>query len=273
MSMVANSATIIGLYWVRSLGHLSPSVAYVIMGICSGMPAIVVVVMKCGELRIVKRRIMQDFRTDWKFARWIFWSAGTTTFGTHVVPWLVLLWHDKSEVAVVGVLLTITGIIRPAIVAANQYLLPKLANHYSRKGSASTLKVGLVALAAMAAAMALYVFVMVIWGGQIVEVVYTDRYQGHGSALLAMAVAVAFGGMVIPLKALLQVLNRPNVDFLGSVLGAVTKVAAGICVIPWHGVFGASTAIALGNLMVLGVDGFGVSRRVRHAWNCPPTDN
>ncbi len=260
MSLVANFATLIGLYWVYSSGHLSATVAYVVLGSCSALPALLAILSRRDEIVFQKNQVVRDLKMDWCFGRWLLISVVANNFGSHSMPWLLLLFYGRENVAIMGILIAITGLVRPIIAGFDSYLVPKLANRLKHGSLQSVVKAGAAAFAAMAGTMLVYVLSMALWGDKIVGIVYTDRYQGHATPLAIVAVAVALLGMNVPLRALLKVIGHPEAECLGSVCGSIVKILLGLCLIPWFGVLGAGIALGIGNLTFVCINKLAISR-------------
>ena len=260
MGLMANFATLIGLYWAYSSGRLSAAFAYIIVGFSSALPAMLAVISRRREVMIQRSQVVRDLKRDWRFGRWLLISYVANSFGVQSMPWLLLLFYGSESVAIMGVLIAITGFIRPIVIGADAYLVPKLANRLKDGGLRSATKAGTVAFAAMGGAMLAYVLSMALWGEALVGVFYTERYQGHAGSLVFMAVAMGLIGTNIPLRALLRVTNRPKAESFASVCGSLVMILAGLSLVPWCGILGASIAISIGNLAFVCINKLAISR-------------
>ena len=260
MGLAANLATVIALFWIYVNGWLTAPVAYLVMAGCSGPPAAILIFSKRKHLSIVKNRLVSDIIKDWHFGRWLLAASGATTIGVQTIPWFVLLWCGADSVAVFGALMSVAGIIRPAILGVAAYLTPKLAHHLQSAGLAATIKIGLKVIRTMSVFVVAYIVFMLVLGDEIVGVFYTARYQGYLIALAIIATGTGLAAHSTTLKALVRAIGKPEIEFWSSVYASIVCVLASIFLIPRFGIVGAAMAMTTWNAT------FAVTTRLRVAW-------
>jgi len=260
MGLAANVAIVGMLSWSYVGGWLTAPVAYLILGGCSGLPAIIMLLSIGRYLRPAKNRLLHDLRKDWRFGRWTLAATGASMIGERSVPWFVLFWCGSSSVAVFGVLMAMAGIIRPLIMGVSAYLTPKLAHHIKSRGSASAIKVCMKVIGAMGILGGVYVVFMWVLGEKMVGLLYTVRYQGYLMTLGIIAIGTSLGAICTILKALIRVIGNPEIEFWSSGCASVVCIIISISLIPRLGILGAAIAITGTNLT------FAVVTGLRIAW-------
>jgi len=259
MGLAANIATVGMLFWAYMGAWLTAPVAYIILGGCSGLPAIMILLSRRKHVSIVKNRLVSDLKKNWRFGRWTLAATGASTIGIHTIPWFVLLWCGSSSVAVFGALMAVAGIIRPAILGVAAYLTPKLAHHVKSGGPASAIKAGMKVVRIMAISVVIYVVFMWALGEKIVGVLYTVRYQGHLTTLGIIAIGTGLGALSTTLKSLIRAIGNPEIEFWSSGCASIVCVLTSIYLIPRFGIVGAALAVTGWNLTFTVVTGLRIA--------------
>ncbi len=259
MGLAANFATVGMLLLAYRGGWLNAPVAYLILGGCSGLPAIIVLLSRRKHLSVVKNALFGHLKKNWRFGKWTLAATGASTIGIRAIPWLVLLWCGSSSVAVFGALMAVAGIIRPAILGVAAYMTPKLAHHVKSRGPASAIKAGMKVIRTMAVLAGVYVVFMWALGNQMVGALYTVRYQGHLTTLGIIAIGTALGAISTILKSLIRAIGKPEIEFWSSGCASIVCVLISISLIPRFGIVGAAIGVTGWNLTFTVVTGLRIA--------------
>lgn len=260
MGLAANVTTIGFLFWAYKDGWLTAPVAYFITGGCSGLPAIIMLLTRSKNFSFDKNRFIGDLRINWHFGKWTLAATGASTLGIQSIPWFVLFWYGSVSVAVFGALLSVAGIISPAILGVTTYLTPKLVHQVKTEGLATAMRKGLMMVKIMAVFAVLYIIFICALGEKIVGILYTVRYQGHLSALVIIAVGTGLGAINITLTALIRATGNPEIEFWSSGYASIVCILISISLIPMFGIVGAAMAMTGSNLA------FAAITRLQKVW-------
>ncbi len=253
MGLIANAATLSLMVWMYADRSLSVTGAYLVMAACSLMVAGAMVLRHWRKLRLDRSCILGDMWKNWRTGRWTLAAVLAGNISLRIMPWLVLLWCGKADVAVFGALMAIAAIVGPIARGLGTYMAPRLANDYACHGRQGAIHSAKLVLKGTAIVSFVYIAVLAIWGENITALIFTADYVGHTSLLTLLAITVAIEAMLAPLRALLRVLRYPHVEFRGTLWGAAAGLSLSVWLIPSHGIIGAGIALLICRLTVFGV--------------------
>lgn len=249
LGLITNLITLCTFLWAYVSDRLSASTALLLIGICSGIPAVVTLIGNRRRAHFERSRLISDLRLNWNFGRWTLAATVASSVGIRLVPWLLLIWHGKDLVATFGVITTITGIIRPAMLGMATYITPRLARHAGHSGVDATMALGIRMIKTTVILGGLYLVAMWVLGDHLVELLFTPRYKGHLLALTVASAHMSLEAIGLVLKSLVRAVGRPKIEFWSSLWASLGCVFASILLIPAGGVVGAVTATAVWSLM------------------------
>lgn len=243
MGLASNVTTVCLVFWAYKGGWLTAPLAYLILGGCSGLPAIIMLLSRCKLMRVEKNRLFRDLRKNWRFGKWMIATTGVSTLGMQSIPWFVLMWCASSSVAVFGALVAVAGIIRPATMGVAAYLTPRLVHEVKSEGLASAMKADLKVVKTMTIFVVIYITFMWALGEKIVGILYTSNYQGHLMALTIISIGTGLEATNATLKALIRAIGKPEIEFWCSGCASIVCILINISLIPRIGIVGAAIAL------------------------------
>lgn len=251
LSAAVNAGTLLALALAHYVGMLSAPSAYWLMAGCAAVPSLWVMLHHRHQADLSWKHWQSDWRTNWDLGKWTLAATVVGNLGLRMLPWLVLAWYADKEVAHLGALVTVAGLINPAVIGIAVYLTPRLGASAAAQGLAhAAAEARRLFLPAAAAAVA-YVLFMAVCGDWLVTLFFTRTYEGHGLALLLLATAVGLEAVYVPARSLLRVLNRTQDELWGSLASLLAIGVLGAILVPPLGVLGAAIAYVSGRLALV----------------------
>ncbi len=251
MGLFINITTISALLITYSYGKLTVFSACIILASCSVIPASVIVLRIKRRWKIIVTELLGDFLKNWHFGRWTLGSVVANSLGIRAIPWIILIFCGREDVALIGAMMAIAGIITPLMTGIASYLTPKLANLLKTSGQCSVIKAGMSVSKFAVAAGIVYVLLMIAAGEKFIQLLYTLNYSGHGNVLVVISIAVALEAVNVPLKAILRVTHHPEIESYGSVCALVLVIASSVILIPLFGIMGGAVSMVIGKAVIV----------------------
>lgn len=253
IGQVANACTLSILVWMYASETISVSWAYAAIGACSVVAAGAMLLSERRVWRTSPARIIADIADNWRTGRWTLAAVLAGNISMRAMPWLVLLWCGRTEVASFGAMMAIAALAGPVVRGIGTYMAPKLANDCARKGPQAAIDAAKLVVKTVAVVSIAYVAGLFVWGENIVSLVFSESYLGCTGVLTLLAVAAALDAMLTPLRSLLRALRRPHVEFRGTLWGAAAGLGLSVLLIPREGITGAAIGLIGCKLLALSV--------------------
>jgi O-antigen/teichoic acid export membrane protein len=231
---------------LAGLERLAPTSAFVVIGACSAVPALLVY-WRSAPISFDRTRFARDFAANFKLGRWIVGSSLLFALGTQSYAWLLALFGNGEAVAVFGVASFLAGVLNPLQQAITAYLLPAMTVNGAGSRKEDVVRGMYRAVICLGALYAAWLLVGALFGERLLTAVYSDRYAGSGAVLLLLIASAFVSAITAPVNTALDALERPDVSFRTLAAGlAVTVVCGTLATVKW-GVHGAALGVLLSN--------------------------
>ncbi|WP_236002934.1 lipopolysaccharide biosynthesis protein [Luteirhabdus pelagi] len=237
--------TLLGIIYFNEIAQLEFFLKYASL-IYLGVTAIYLIRNSHSVFKF-RERYRSFFHTNWKVGRWLVGSNFLFHLSSNIYPWLLLLLSNKSNVAVLGVLMSIGSLISPLLTALNSYLLPlfvKLKLNYSRIHA--LVRRWLVIFGGLAL---LLVTVGYFLGQDIMVLVFGEKYADLGLLVLYPFIVQAINVAFQPFKIALDAVKRTDVNFWILIPRSLIAVGLGYFLIHQYGLVGAFYTMIIENLL------------------------
>lgn len=248
MGLAANVATVGILLLAYRGGWLTAPVAYLILGGCSGLPVLFVLLNERKQIAFATDKLCEHLKQNWKFGKWMLACIASCFFAVQVYPWVLAGIWGTSYAAVYGACLGLLRFLNPLIVGYARYFGPKTA-HLAHKGMSNVRGVVRLSVRVLVLPLVAFCICVVIFGSKTLVVVFGSKYQGLHNLLLICAVAVVVSAVSSPISIGLNALKRPDYRFRGVFLGACVSLFVGLPLTFSLGPIGAATGLFLSNLV------------------------
>ncbi|MGB5820439.1 MAG: polysaccharide biosynthesis protein [Saonia sp.] len=210
------------------------------LGISSAIYIIATLVYLFKNLKkpiLTKKDYIGHLYTNWKVGKWLLGSNFFFHLSTSIYPWLLLYITTKSDIAVFGVLISVSSIINPVMTALSSYLLPlfvKMNLDYQK------IDVMVKNWTFLFGVMALFLIVIGYFFGQtIIVLLFGKAYGDLGILVVYPFIIQAIHVLFQPFKICLNAIKRTDVNFWVLIPRSIISLILGYILIQKYGVVGA----------------------------------
>lgn len=192
---------------------------------------------------ITKSQTKEYLREHIKLGKWIVGSNIAFILSSQIYPWALLFFWNKQSVAELGVILTISRVLAPAIQGMSSYLLPKFTLYVGSPIQLQKLIKKLVALMLFVSIILISFGFLV--GESILNLLYSSKYNEIG-LLVAFGFAIQAISLInMPIDAGLNAVKRTDLGFKTLLISASVTMFIGIPLTWKAGVEGALLGMLL----------------------------
>lgn len=193
--------------------------------------------------------LKEYFAKNWKLGKWIVGSNIGFIFSSQMFPWLLLYFWNKASVAELGIILSTTRILAPAVQGVWSFLLPKMTTYVHDISKFVTVLKQLTYIMIIAALV--LVGIGYLFGEWIIELLYSSKYSGLGLLITLGFVLQGINLINMPIDAGLNAMKRTDLGFISLVIGVITAFSIGVPLTWKFGVLGALIGLIISALTSL----------------------
>lgn len=176
------------------------------------------------------------FKLNWHVGKWLLGSNMFYYLSSGIYPWLLLYITTKSDIAILGVLTSVSSIINPVLNAISSYLLPLFV-----RANLDYAKLhGMVKKWAFFFSGMAFILVILgyLFGQDIIVLFFGKKYAGLGMLVVYPFIVQAIHVIFQPFKISLNALKRTDVDFWLLMIRSVITIVVGFVLIKRYGLYG-----------------------------------
>jgi O-antigen/teichoic acid export membrane protein len=223
-----------GLVALAAYGLLSAAVAYVAVGVASAIACSVWLIASRRQFLLRGDLFTRHLQRNWSFGKWVFAAAILSILHGYALFWVLAVLINTEAVGVFAACLSVVALSNPFVLGVGNFLMPRAAQALAEGGRVALRRIAMKATFLVASAMTLFCGVVLLFGEELLFVLYGDPYAGHQLTLVALAfgvLAAAVGGIA---NTGLYALERSDVDFKANLLALVVLFAVIVVVAaPW----------------------------------------
>ncbi len=171
---------------------------------------------------------------------------------SQVYIWLLGFFAGAKAVAVLGVASSLANVLSPLLQGASAFLLPKMVHSIADEERAGAVTAIVKrSVGPLLFIFALWLFVGILFGDEMLTFLYSSKYAGYGSVLVVLIGYSLVSAITVPISAALDALKRSDVSFRSSLGSMAVGILAGVPLIALWGAFGAAVSALLANLINL----------------------
>jgi O-antigen/teichoic acid export membrane protein len=234
---------LLGLVWTERLTVLT---TLAVLGVASGLPAIVWLALKQQPTISKLRTAARDLAHNWTFARWALASQLLASTTPYVMPWVVALTHGEAQTGTLGACTTLVGLSNTFLMGLCNFLSPRAARAFAEGGIAelqSVLKNTALLFAATLGVVALAAFLA---GEQVAVLVYGPQFTGTGLIIGVLSLSVLANSIGVTAGNGLFAMERPRANFVADLCSLAVVIVVTIVLVPLLGPLGAALATLSG---------------------------
>ncbi len=249
---------LIGLDWINPFtAHLAVGAACLLVGI----PALW---FSRHLLSPCREQIWSDLRSNWKFGRWLMATQMVGVVHGFVSYWILAGIKGTEATGAFAACMTIVMLSNPLILGMANYLGPQSSRSFAEGGRSAVRTTVLKSTILLTGAMSLFVLFILLFGSQILTIIYGPQYAEHSTTIHILAFAVLVGAMGIATEHGLRAMERSDTSFLSGLCGFAVTITGGSLAIPHWGVVGAAIGYLLGSTTSSTIRAIVFFRELRH---------
>lgn len=250
MGLVANIVTIAAMLTAYKLKVLDSSKAYLIIALCSGVPALFITSVYWNKMALVSHRIMADFKSNYQLGKWLVARNFANMGAVSIYPIALATFHGTSQVGVYGACFQLASLLNPIFGGLNAFLRPKFS-HLVVNSPQKVNRVVFKISGLLAALLGLLFIIMVFVGNWTMVKLYGQDYSGYKTVLMVCVLAVSASVLSSPVSVAIDARKQTYITFKGRMLGAISSLTIGLICVWKFGVLGAVTGLGVSHAFSL----------------------
>jgi O-antigen/teichoic acid export membrane protein len=236
--------SILGLWGLKSTGLLTPTTAFIMMGLFSAAVAILL------RLRLMDTTVTQELTTvfadHWSYGRWSLVAATLSWIPSNLYYVVLPGWGGLEGSAGVKALSNLVMPILQFNAALTLLLVPAFVR---ARDTARLRRKVLFALALLCTSSAFYWILLGLFGPEVSHWLYDGKYDDFASWLWIIGALPLTAAVVAVLGSVIRALERPR--WVAGVYGGVAlyTVSVGLLVVALFGVLGAIIGLLCSSLL------------------------
>lgn len=240
-------AQIGGLLVFAYQGRLSASLAYLVSGTACCMAAGGWLITFRRKFKLQPAKITLHIRQHLSFGKWLLAGSIVYILSMQIYPWLLTGFHGTGATGILAACMGTIFLANPFMIGMGNYLGPKISHDFADGGIEKLKNTVIRSTILFAVVMGLFSILMLIFGGQIIAMVYGKQYSGTGAIVGVLALSQLASALTFPLNYGLLAMGRPDVGFKSYLIALLAMLAVGVWLVKAFGPFGASCGLLAGN--------------------------
>lgn len=174
---------------------------------------------------------------NWKIGRWLVGSNILFFLSSSIYPWLLLYITNKEDIAVYGVLVSVSSIVNPLLSALSSYMLPLFVrNNTHFKNINLMVKKWTLLFGALSLALCIIGY---FFGQSIIDVLFGEKYKNLGVLVIYPFAIQAINVLFQPIRISLNAIKRTDINFWVLIPRSTVALVLGYFFINKYGLAGA----------------------------------
>jgi O-antigen/teichoic acid export membrane protein len=198
-----------------------------------------------SQFQLSGANLRAEFKRGWRFGRWVFGGQFTSGMLGVSIQWITAAMIGEAAVGVYSACMMLVLFANPIVLGLQNMLSPSIAKAMQDGGREQVRLVVAKSTAALTSIMIVYVFTISFLGDFFLVRLYDESFIGNRLTVALLgwgALASAIGDSS---SHGLRAIERPEFNFLASVLALVAAVLTALVCIPKLGVAGAALGFAI----------------------------
>ena len=187
-------------------------------------------------IRLNSKKLIEFFKPNWKVGKWILGSTFFFSISSQIYPWLLLVFVSKNEVAIYGVLLSISSLVNPLVTSIKTYLLPLFTKiRHDKKRMVVLVKRWVFIFSSLSITM---ITTGLFVGEEIIELFFGDKFSNLGIIVVLAFVDQGLNILFQPVDMALNALKRTDIGFWLMLFRSVLALVLGLLLVSNFGLIG-----------------------------------
>lgn len=239
-----------GLVLLARLGLLSAIHAFWVIGAVCGIAVLgwLWSDRECYHPQL--QESLADLKKNWVFGKWVFASGLVWALSMNLYPWLLAYFHGTASAGVWAACLGVVSVGNPALMGIQNFAGPKIAHVYAEFGQKALRPFVLKVTAALSLLMSVLCFVLILWGGRLVALLYGHQYAGNNLIVIVLSLNLPIAAATFSFSRALMAIERADLDFQVNFAALFIMVFMGFWLVRAYGTLGAASAFLAANFVI-----------------------
>ena len=247
LDVVVSVAQLGGLLLLSSLGLVSASSPYWVIGAACALAASGWLVSLRSSFSLHLGRAIADFSLNWKFGKWVFAGGLLWVLGMELYPWILTACHGSSATGVWAASFGVASVANPLLFGLMSFFGPYLARSYA-EGGAPGLRRGLFRSCTCSTLMvAPLSLALLVYGEPLLVGLYGRQYAGHGAVVSVLALNLLVSSFAFSFSKALYAMERDDQDCDVNLIALFVLATLGLWLVKTLGPVGAACGLVAGN--------------------------
>jgi O-antigen/teichoic acid export membrane protein len=188
-----------------------------------------------------------DLKKNWAFGKWVFASGLVWAVSMNLYPWFLAAFHGTGSTGVWAACLGVVSVGNPAVLGIQNLVGPKIAHEYAAAGPHALRRLVLRITTAISLPVSLLCFVLIVWGGRLMSLLYGRQYAGNNRVVAILALSVLISAPAFCFSRALYAIERADLDFVVNFAALFVMVTLGVWLVRAFGPLGAAFGLLAGN--------------------------
>lgn len=251
MGLAANVTTVGMLFWSYTGGWLTAPVAYLILGGCSGLPVLFVLLRERKQIVFATKKLRKHLKENWRFGKWLVGQVITLFLSVHIYPWALMFFRDNSAVGVYGACVGLAAILNPFFMGINRFLCPRAAQA-ACKGLSQVYREVYLCMAAMAGPLIVFLICAFLFGEWGIISIYGSKFTGAGVIFTVYSLSAIVAAEGVMISAGTNAMRRPDISLKAQLVGFISTITMGFFLVYKLGPLGAAIGVCISRVLTVG---------------------
>lgn len=229
-------------------GFLSPSAAYITIGIATGVGAAVCFAFQRHLFDFRNLDILEDTRENLRYGRWLLAGSVCHIGSLYAFPWFLYLSHGDKGTGAFAACMSIVNLLNPLIIGFTNFFRPRIIKTHVDQGLEAMNRMILQSCALLLAPALALIGALFFFGENLVSFVYGGQFSGLGAAISLVSLSLIPTFLNAPIQLGALAINRPQLNPAFHAAGFAVTLLAGYPLVQALGVEGAAAGFVLTTL-------------------------
>jgi O-antigen/teichoic acid export membrane protein len=229
------------------LGRLSAATAFAAAGLSCGLIGVSWLYSARSRFVFGRIAVIQAWRRNWGFSKWVLADQTATTLNTYVMHWLLAILFGVAATGLFAASATILCVLNPIVLGLNNVLMPRVAIAIAAGSAAELRRVLWKSTLVVTATTALFCGTLLAFGPQIMGRLYGNAYAGQSQTVSVLAIDMLISSLAMAPSYALWARERSRTLFQLRVLRIAIAIVVSLCLAASLGPIAAAYGLLVGS--------------------------
>lgn len=231
------------------IGGLSAASCFLAIGLSCGVVSAAWLYSLRERFQLRDAPVRDVWRRNWRFSKWVVIEHSASILHTNTTQWILAAMLGTTATGLFAACAQILNVFNPIVLGLNNVLMPRIAVAMSQEGAREVRRVVQKATLALLSGTAVFCVVIVVFGSQIIRLLYGDRYAGQEGTITILAIDMFVQSLATPAAYGLWAFERSRTLFFVRLVRIGITVPISVALIPHFGPLGAAWGLLSSNLV------------------------